>query len=317
MSPARAVAGFALVASLLWACSPAPSNRPDAEVVVAEVDGAPIVLKDVKNEILSMRGYTPSLEARGPSRGEVSEAVRRAIERTIVLREGQRRGVTLPAGSLEEEVMRFRADFPPGGLEKALLQAGMEPDAWREQLRRSLLYRRSADAIAASGATVTPQEVEAAFRKERNPATVPERIRLRQYLFDSAEGAAVAREKLRAERRVGGDAGDTGDPSGEGVDLGFFRRDELPPELPAGVFDLPEGGVSEPVSVEGVTSLFQVTRREAARAQTLHGEEARIRESILAPRREAAFRRWLAQATSGAKVKVHAELLQKLVEEKR
>ena len=309
-----------MVAALLWACSPAPSSRPDAEVVVAEVDGAPIVLKDVKNEILSMRGYTPSLEARGPSRGEVSEAVRRAIERTIVLREGQRRGVTLPAGSLEEEVMRFRADFPPGGLEKALLQAGMEPDAWREQLRRSLLYRRSADAIAASGATVTPQEVEAAFRKERNPATVPERIRLRQYLFDSAEGAAVAREKLRAGRRVGGDAGDPGDPgdpSGEGVDLGFFRRDELPPELPAGVFDLPVGGVSEPVSVEGVTSLFQVTRREAARAQTLHGEEARIRESILAPRREAAFRRWLAQATSGAKVKVHAELLQKLVEGKR
>ena len=213
-----------------------------------------------------MRGYTPSLEARGPSRGEVSEAVRRAIERTVVLREGRRRGVTLPAGALEEEVMRFRADFPPGGLEKALLQAGMEPDAWRELLRRSLLYRRSADAIAAAGATVTPQEVEEAFRKERNPSTVPERIRVRQYLFDSAERAAAAREKLLAGRPAGRE---DGDPSVEGVDLGFFRRDELPPELPAGVFDLPEGGVSEPVSGEGVTSLFQVTRREAARAQTL------------------------------------------------
>jgi parvulin-like peptidyl-prolyl isomerase len=314
VSPARAAVRFALVAALLWACSPAPSNRSDAEVVVAEVDGAPVALKDVKNEILSMRGYTPSLEARGPSRREVSEAVRRAIERTVVLREGQRRGVTLPAGALDEEVMRFREDFPPGGLEKALLQAGMEPDAWREQLRRSLLYRRSADAIAAAGATATPQEVEAAFRKEPNPATVPERIRVRQFLFESAESAAAAREKLQAGRPVGGDAGD---PSVEGVDLGFFRRDELPPELPAEVFDLPEGGVSEAVPGEGVTSLFQVTRREAARARTLRGEEARIRESILAPRREAAFRQWLAQATAGAKVKVHAELVKKLVEEKR
>jgi len=113
---------------------------------------------------------------------------------------------------------------------------------------------------------------------------------------------------------VGGDAGDA---SADGVDLGFFGRDELPPELPAGVFDLPEGGVSEPVPGEGVTSLFQVTRREAARAQTLRSEEARIRESILASRREASFRRWLAQATAGAKVKMNAELLQKLVEEKR
>jgi hypothetical protein len=318
VSPARIVASsVALIvglAALLWACSPAPSNRPDTEVVVAEVDGAPVALKDVKNEILSRRGYTPSLEARGPSRGEVSEAVRRAIERTVVLREGRRRGVTLPAGALEEEVMRFRADFPPGGLEKALLQAGMEPDAWREQLRRSLLYRRSADAIAAAGATVTPQEVEAAFRKERNPATAPERIRVRQYLFESAERAAAARGKLQDGWPVEGGAGD---PSVEGVDLGFFRRDELPLELPAGVFELPEGGVSEPVPGEGVTSLFQVTRREAARAKTLRSEEARIRESILAPRREAAFRRWLAQASAGAKVKVRAELVQKLVEEKR
>ena len=313
-SHVRAAAGLALVAALLWACSPAPPKRSAAEVVVAEVDGAPIVLTDVKNEILSMRGYTPSLEARGPSRGEVSEAVRRAIERTVVLREGRRRGVTLPAGALEEEVMRFRADFPPGGLEKALLQAGMEPDAWRELLRRSLLYRRSADAIATAGATVTPQEVEEAFRKVRNPSTVPERIRVRQYLFDSTERAAAAREKLQAGRPVGKD---DGDPSVEGVDLGFFRRDELPPEIPAGVFDLPEGGVSEPVSGEGVTSLFQVTRREAARAQTLDSEEARIREAILAPRREAAFRRWLAQATAEAKVKVHTDLLQQRIEGKQ
>ena len=97
MPTSHAAARFALVAAFLWACSPAPSNRSDADVVVAEVDGAPVVLRDVRNEILSMRGYTPSLEARGPSRGEVSEAVRRAIERTVVLREGERRGVTLPA----------------------------------------------------------------------------------------------------------------------------------------------------------------------------------------------------------------------------
>lgn len=314
MIPIARRPGFALVASLtalMWACTPSPPKRSDAEVVVAEVDGAPIVLSDVKSEILSMRGYTPSLEARAPSRGEVSEAVRRAIERTVVLREGERRGVTLPAGALEEEVMRFREDFPPGGLEKALLQVGMETDAWREQLRRSLLYRRSADAIAAAGATVTPQEVEAAFRKERHPGNAPERIRVRQYLFDSAERAAEAREKLQA----GGPAG--GGPAPEGVDLGFFRREELPPELPAELFGLPEGGVSEPVPGDGVVSLFRVTQREAARAQTLRTEEARIRESLLAPRREEAFRRWLAQATAGSKVKVNAELLRKLVEEKR
>lgn len=315
MSPAGArFALFAGIAALLWACTPEPSKRSDGQVVVAEVDAAPIRLRDVQNEILSMRGYTPSLEARGPSRGEVSEAVRRLVERTLVLREGERRGITLPAGALEEEVMRFRSDFPPGGLEKALLQAGMEPDTWREQLRRSLLYRRAADAIAASGASVAPREVEESFRKERRRGTVPERIRVRQYLFDTAEQASAAREKLRESPPA---AAGAGDPSTEGVDLGSFSREEMPPEIPAELFALPEGEISGPVPGEGVVSLFRVTRREPARAQTLQSEEARIRESILAPRREAAFARWLAGATAAAKVKVHAELLQKLLEEKR
>ena len=317
VSPAHAMAGFALIAALaaaLWACSPRASGKTDAEIVVAEVDNVPIVLRDVKNEILSMRGYAPSLEARGPGNGEVSEALRRLIDRSIVLREGERRGVNLPAGALEEEVMRFRSDFPPGGLEKALLQAGMEPDAWRDQLRRSLLYRRSAEAIAASAATVTPQEVESAFRKGKRSGTLPERIRVRQYLFDSTERAAAAREKLVSG---GVPEGDRGDSSAEGVDLGLFSREEIPPGFPDGLFDLPEGGVAGPVSGEGGASLFQVTRREAARAQTLRTEEEGIRESILGPRRDAAFHRWLSQATAGARLKVRAELLDQLTGEKR
>lgn len=314
MSPASvspATAGVALVAALaalLWGCSRGPERRSDAEVVVAEVDGALVVLSEVKREILAMRGYTPSLEAKGPSGGEVSEAMRRLIERTIVLREGERLGVAVPDAALEEETMRIRGDFPPGGLEKALIQVGMDTATWREQLRRSLLYRKSAEAIAASLVTVTPQEVQEAFHGKGKPGTRPERIRVRQYLFDSAEGASAAREALVNGASPGGG----GDPSASGVDLGFFSREELPPELPQELFRLMNGEVSEPVLREGTASLFQVTEREAAGPQTLSTEEARIREEILVPRREEAFRRWLSEATARSSVKVRAELLSNL-----
>ena len=311
VSSARFPAGVALVAALavlLWGCSRGPERRSDAEVVVAEVDGALVVLSEVKREILAMRGYTPSLEAKGPSGGEVSEAMRRLIERTIVLREGERLGVAVPDAALEEETMRIRGDFPPGGLEKALIQVGMDTATWREQLRRSLLYRKSAEAIAASLVTVTPQEVQEAFHGKGKPGTRPERIRVRQYLFESAESASAAREALvRGDPPEGG-----GDPSVPGVDLGFFSREELPPELPQELFRLMNGEVSEPVLREGTASLFQVTEREAAGPQTLSTEEARIREEILVPRREEAFRRWLSEATARSSVKVRAELLSKL-----
>jgi len=262
----------------------------------------------VKSEILSLRGYAPSLEAKRPTRAEVSEAMRLLVDRAIVLREGERRGVTLSAAALEVEVMRIREDFPPGGLEKALLQVGLDTDAWREQLRRSLLYRKSAETIADSLVTVTPQEVEAAFRKEGKPGTRPERIRVRQYLFGSVEDAGSARETLAK----GGAIDRNGDSVAAGVDLGFFSREELPPELPQELFRLKEGGVSEPVLREGTVSLFQVTRREPAHAQTLQTEETRIREAILVPRREAAFREWLSGVLAKSSVKVRAELLEKL-----
>jgi hypothetical protein len=312
ISTAARVALVATLAALMCACSRESPRRSDAGIVVAEVDNAPIALRDVKSEILSLRGYSPSLEARGASRSEVSEAVRRLVERSIVLREGERRGVTVSFPSLEEEEMRYRKDFPPGGLEKALLQVGMSPDAWREQLRLSLLYRKSADAIAASLVTVSPQEVEEAFRKEADPAERPERIRVRQYLFDSVSLAGAAREKLLGRGVVDMES----DSAAGGVDLGFFSRDELPPELPRELFGLEEGEVSEPVPLEGTFSLFQVTQREPARAQTLESEEARIRESLLSLRRETALRQWLAQASAKATVKVRAELLDKLTEGK-
>lgn len=312
----RAAAGAALAivaaVALFGSCSRDPRRAPDAGVVVAEVDNVPILLGEVKGEILASRGYSPTLEERGADRAEVSEAVRLLVERSIVLREGARRGIEVSFAALEDEVGRYRADFPPGGLEKALLQVGMSEEEWRERLRKSLLYRRSAEAIASSLVSVTDREVEEAYRKEGRKADRPERIRVRQFLFESAEQAVDARNRLLRERVHGGRS-----PDGKGVDLGFFTRMELPPELPGGLFDMQAGEVSEPVFLENSVCLFRVEEREAARPKTLETERDRIRGSLLTGRREAAFRRWLSEARVAATVRVRAELLEKLIEGER
>src|SRR4030067_943118 len=89
-----------------------------------------------------------------------------------------------------------RADSPPGGLEKALLQEGINAEDWREGLRRSILYRKSVEAITRPLAEVTEQEMQGVFRERFGKATRPERIQVRPLLFDSPETAAQAREKL-------------------------------------------------------------------------------------------------------------------------
>ncbi|MBP2673801.1 MAG: peptidylprolyl cis-trans isomerase lipoprotein, PpiC-type [Deltaproteobacteria bacterium] len=308
-SAAAGTALIAVLAALMCSCSGEPPPRSDAEIVVAEVDNVPLLLRDVKSEVLAARSYSPSLEDRGADRAEVSEAIRRLVERTIVLREGSRRGVEVSFASLEEEVARYRSDFPEGGLEKALVQMGMSADEWRERLRSSILYRKSADAIASSLVSVTPLEVAEAYRREGKPGDRPERIRVRQFLFESVALAEAARGRLLGKRTPGGEGGF----AAEGVDLGFFSRKELPPELPRELFRMKEGELSEPVLLEDSVSLFRIEERELARPQSLETEEKRIRESLLAARREEAFRRWLSDACVKADVKIRADLLEKLV----
>jgi len=144
-----------------------PVARSDAEVVVAEVDGAPVVLKDVKNEILSMRGYTPSLEAGAPPAGRFpTRSGGRSSGPSSSAREAT--GCHASGGSARGRGDAFPGRLPPGGLEKALLQAGWSPTPWREQLRLSLLYRRSADAIAAAGLR-SPEGSGGGVPEERNP----------------------------------------------------------------------------------------------------------------------------------------------------
>jgi len=82
------------MAAFLVSCARSPGPPADSDVVVAMVDAAPITLQDLKAEIARIRGVVPSVAARSGTRTEVSRALRQLIERSLVLREGERLGVT-------------------------------------------------------------------------------------------------------------------------------------------------------------------------------------------------------------------------------
>lgn len=313
---AARLAALLVMASALLSCAREPAPRPDSEVVVAEVNGAPVTLADLKSEIVSRRGLSSALSPRTATRAEAAEALRRLIEKTIVLAEGARLGVAVPASEVEAEIQRIRADFPPGGLEKALLKEGIEFEAWRSELRRSLLYRRASEAIAAARAQVREEEVERAFRRSAGTMNRPERIRLHQLLFETPETAEKAREMLadgkepaEAARRAAGEEGAYSE-----ADLGFVTREDLPPEVASELFALPEGGVSRVIRQQDSYCVFRVARKEPARVLSYAAAAPEIREKLLRRRREEAFRGWLAAEVKRASVRVRQDLLDRFTE---
>lgn len=314
-------AGIALLASaaiLFLACSREPAKTTDAELVVAQVNGTAITLRELKEEMAAQQGLLPSAAVKGTA-SEVSSALRRLLERSVVLQEGSRMGVTVSESEVEQEILRYRSDFPPGGLEKILLQQGIGMEEWRGRMRQSLLYRKSTDAIANRLAEVTVEEVRNAYTQGEGRAGHPEEIRVRQLIFDSGEDA------LQARRNILGGApldevvfqGPRGGPAPEVVDLGYLSRKDLPGEVAEDLFEIPPGGVSGVVQRDKSYSLFLVAEKRKAREGSFEETAPRIREELLRGKREETFRGWLGAEMAKADIRVQEFLLEQIGEGKR
>jgi parvulin-like peptidyl-prolyl isomerase len=304
------------VAACLLSCSSSPDPPAESDVVVAMVNGTSITLKDLKAEIARIHRVMPSMADRSGTRAEVSRALRQLIERAVVLQEGNRLGVAVNGSEVEEEVKRYRSDFPAGGMERTLLQEGIDEKEWREGLRLSLLYRKSAEAIALPLAKVSEEEVERVFRERYGKATRPERIRVRQLLFDSRETAARARETL-AEGTSPEDVTERFS-AGEGapldVDLGFLTREEIPEAAAVELFGLPVGGVSRVIRKDKTYSVFLLVQRTPSGPYSYAEKAPQIRRELQGLRREDAFREWLEAEVGNAEVKINEEILAGLAE---
>ncbi len=310
------MAAVGTMAACLVTCAKSPAPPADSEVVVATVNGAPITLRDLKVEIARVRGVAPFAASRSGTRTEVSRALRQLVERAVVLGEGRRLGVEVSGSEVEEEVRRYRADFPPGGLERALLQEGIDAEEWREGLRQSIRYRKSAEAIARPLAEVSEEEVKEVYRETFEFATRPERIQVRQLLFASQETAAQAREMMAegASPEEVVKRFSAGETAPLDVDLGLLSREELPGEVASELFGLPAGGVSSVIRREKTFSFFLVVRKSPSGPFSYAEKAPEIRRELLAGYREAAFRNWLSTEIGKADIQVKEEILAKLSE---
>jgi hypothetical protein len=312
----RRLAAAWVVLACFVSCAKRPASPVDSDVVVATVNGAPINLKELKIEIARIRGVAPSAASPSGTRSEVSRALRQLVERAVVLQEGERIGVSVSGAEVEDEIRRYRADFPPGGLEKALLQEGLDVEEWREGLRRSILYRKSVEAIAGPLAGVTEEEVQRVYRETFGMETRPERIQVRQLLFDSPEKAAQAREMM-VQGASPDDVGmrfSTGETAPQDVDLGFLTRQELPEEVASELFGLPAGGVSRVIRRDRTVSLFFIVRKSPPGAFSYAEKAPEIRKELLSRHREEAFRKWLEAEVGKADVRVEEKILAGLSE---
>jgi len=262
-----------LLAAVLAVAAPNLGACSRGDPVVLELHGVRVHRSDFER-------YLASVEARGL--GPVPPEARRGMldafleERALVI-EARRRG-GLPAGAGAADEAR--------GVARLLADGVRVPE-------------------------VTEAEIAAVYRDHAAELAIPETVTLRQVLV------ATASEAREVKRRVGRDpkvfdtvarSQSVGVEAAAGGYMGSFARGQLPPELEAAAFALPEGGTSDPVQTSLGYHVLRVESRQQGRPITLDEAREGIRNRLVREKRGAAERTFVAEILARAKVNHEAAL---------
>ena len=232
----------------------------EADPVILRLDGESVRRSDFERHLAAVEA-----RAQAPIDLTARPGLLEAFleERALVI-EARRRGL-LPAGAIAPE----------------------EPRA---------VARLLADAVRVPG--VTEDEIAAYYRAHTADLAVPETVTLRQILVGTLNEARDVKRRLKRDPK----AFDTiarsqsrGVESVAGGYMGPFERGQLPPELEAAAFALPEGGASEPVETALGYHVLRVESRQPAREPTQEEARERIRDRLARAKRAEAERAYVAE----------------------
>ena len=142
---------------------------------------------------------------------------------------------------------------------------------------------------------------------------MPEKVTLRQVLVATLNEAREVKRKLAGDRdprtfdTIARDVS-KGPEAVVGGYMGTFERGQLPTELEAAAFALPEGGTSDPIQSPLGYHVLRVESRQQAREIPLEEARERIRDQLARDKQAAAERAFVAQVMARAKVNHEAAL---------
>ncbi|MDP8225331.1 MAG: peptidylprolyl isomerase [Candidatus Lernaella stagnicola] len=277
-----------MVALILLCACRAKNDLPEG--VLARVDQHEISVAEFESAFAQARDRgTVSM----PEDEAAQLALRQAfleffIDRLLLEREGERRGIDVSRQDIEAEI---RAMYAGWELDRFKRAAG-DPAWLFQQIHTALLIERIVE--QRSGATTPDEEAVAAyFAAHPEEFQLPEQARVRQIVCADRSQATMALTDLL----TGGDfakvaaATSIAPEAKRGGDLGFVTRGELLPDIEEAAFSLPVGEISSLLESPFGVHIIQVLERLPAKTLTLPEARPKI-EHVL--RRRRATQAWRA-----------------------
>jgi peptidyl-prolyl cis-trans isomerase C len=234
----------------------------------------------------------------------------RLIDRELMLAEAGRRGIQPSPAEIERSQPPARQGIPERELEAILAEVGTDRESCRRATERDQVIARFQAALAAE-VTVAEREVDAWIAEHREGRDRPEEVRASQILLRTEADALEARRRILGGAPFADVAREASlSPDADrGGDLGFFARGQMPAEFDEAAFALPRGELSGVVESPWGFHLFLVTDRHPARTSSDAEFRDEVRAALLAEKREAAFRSWLASARASTRIRYNRSIV--------
>lgn len=239
-----------------------------------------------------------------------AETANLLVERKLLAREGERRGIRLAEADIEAEMAKYRSSYTDEKLYRAQLERdGLTPELLRREIAETLMAERMRGVLA-GGVTVDEAEARAVYEKSRADFSILPLYRVQLVHVESAQvGEAVAK-------------GATIDPASfERLALveaapELRRMNQMAPlsprdQFPAGLFPLLDrlqpGSVGGPVKT--ARGWFVVKLLERTGGRQLSWEESRnqVLHMLYQEKKDGAVESWLAAERGRVKVELHPE----------
>jgi parvulin-like peptidyl-prolyl isomerase len=278
--------------------------------VVALVNGEPVTRRELQRVLADRAMRRRMKQELGVQEPDIQElerlALRKLINRSLILQEAGRREFTVTEQELNRRVVAFRRRFKDAKRLAAWMKArGLDDNSLREGLRNELLMTRVRAALV-EGVRLTDEQVQEYYEAHQDDLKTAEEVRLRiiavrdkttadeimTALKKGEDFARLARERSLESRAA------------QGGDTGWVVPRTLPPPLRETVGTLKAGETGGPVQTDDDFLLVRLEERKPVRTMSQTEARPEIEARLLPTRREEVFQAWLTEQEKQSKIEV-------------
>jgi parvulin-like peptidyl-prolyl isomerase len=274
--------------------------------IVATVNGDPITLAEFQ-ERFTRAGLKPEREVELQVK---KEFLNRLIERTMMLREAQRKRIKVGLPEINKRISEFRTQHGKD-VKEELDDLGIDFEKWKSDIWENLMIERLLARAVYRKISVSSSEARRYYQANLQEFERPEQVRARQIVTATEEDAKKALELLHSgtDFAVVAKEKSTAPEAGSGGDLGYFAMGEMPAEFNV-IFGLPKNGVSGIVKSPYGYHIFKLVDKR--RAGRLSFEEAykEITEKLRREKEDKRYKQWLKELRSRTKFEVNYQALE-------